>query len=108
MVTMEWAIAELLRNPEIIKKTTEDLDIVMGRERWAEEANMANLPYICSIVKETMRLHPVAPMLVPRVVREDIQMIGGYGIPKDMVVLVNARRPYTEILPFRRTLSYSI
>lgn len=36
-----------------------------------------------------MRLHPVAPLLVPRLAREDIQ-IAGYDIPKGTRVLVNA------------------
>lgn len=38
---------------------------------------MIKLPHIDTIAKETMRLHPVAPLLVPRLCREDIQ-IGGY------------------------------
>ena len=87
-VTVEWAISELLRKPEIFKKATEELDRVIGRDRWVEEKDIVNLPYIDAIAKETMRLHPVAPMLVPRFSREDIK-ISGYDIPKDTRVLVN-------------------
>ncbi|KAL9273868.1 Trimethyltridecatetraene synthase-like protein [Drosera capensis] len=87
-VTVEWAMSELLCNPEIFKKATEELDRVVGRERWVQEKDIASLPYIRSIVKETMRLHPVAPMLVPRIAREDIN-IAGYDIVKDTRVLVN-------------------
>jgi cytochrome P450 len=49
---------------------------------------MPSLPYIDAIVKETMRLHPVAPMLVPRLSREDTS-IGGYDIPAGTRVLVS-------------------
>ncbi|TKY64256.1 Flavonoid 3'-monooxygenase [Spatholobus suberectus] len=87
-VTVEWAIAELLRRPEIFKKATEELDRVIGRERWVEEKDIVNLPYINAIAKEAMRLHPVAPMLVPRLAREDCQ-IDGYDIPKGTQVFVN-------------------
>ncbi|KAK7349305.1 hypothetical protein VNO77_06568 [Canavalia gladiata] len=87
-VTVEWAICELLRRPEIFKKATEELDRVIGRERWVEEKDIVNLPYINAIAKETMRLHPVAPMLVPRLAREDCN-IDGYDIPKGTQVLVN-------------------
>lgn len=87
-VTVEWAISELLKRPEIIKKATEELDRVIGRERWLEEKEIQTLPYIEAIVKETMRLHPVAPMLVPRQTREDVTF-NGYDIPAGTRVFVN-------------------
>ncbi|EEF40985.1 trimethyltridecatetraene synthase [Ricinus communis] len=87
-VTVEWAISELLRKPEIFGKATEELDRVIGRERWVEEKDIVNLPFIYAIIKETMRLHPVAPMLVPRQCREDTK-VAGYDIPEGTRVLVN-------------------
>lgn len=87
-MTVEWAISELLRRPEIFRKATEELDRVIGKNRWVEEKDIQNLPYIEAIVKETMRMHPVAPMLVPRLAREDCQ-VNGYDIPKGARVLVN-------------------
>lgn len=87
-VTVEWAISELLRKPEIFKKATQELDTVIGRDRWVEEKDVPNLPYINAIAKETMRLHPVAPMLVPRLARDDVK-IAGYDIPKGTLILVN-------------------
>lgn len=87
-VTVEWAISEMVRKPEIFEKATEELDRVIGKERWVEENDIPNLPYINAIAKETMRLHPVAPMLVPRQAREDAK-IGDYDVPKGTRVLVN-------------------
>ncbi|KAL2933067.1 Flavonoid 3'-monooxygenase [Bienertia sinuspersici] len=87
-VTVEWAISELIRRPEIIAKATEELDRVIGKERWVQEKDIQNLPYIRAIAKETMRLHPVAPMLVPRMAREQVK-VEGYDIPKGTVILVN-------------------
>nr|ABA01477.1 cytochrome P450 DDWF1 [Gossypium hirsutum] len=87
-VTVEWAISEMLKKPEIFAKATGELDRVIGRERWVEERDTVNLPYIDSIAKETMRLHPVAPMLVPRMTREDCQ-VDGYDILKGTRALVN-------------------
>ncbi|GLT41833.1 hypothetical protein SLA2020_158690 [Shorea laevis] len=87
-VTVEWAISELLKKPEIFKKATDELDRIIGRNRWVEEKDIVNLPYIDSIVKETMRLHPVAPMLVPRLAQEDCK-VAGYDIPKGTRALVN-------------------
>ncbi|CAN1169141.1 Cytochrome P450 71AU50 [Linum perenne] len=78
-VTVEWAISELLKKPEIFNKATEELDRVVGRDRWVEEKDVANLPYINSIVKET---------LVPRMAREDVD-IGGYKVTKGTRIFVN-------------------
>ena len=57
-VTIEWAMSELLRNPDVLTKATEELDSVIGRERLVMEGDIPNLPYLEAIVKETMRLHP--------------------------------------------------
>uniref|UniRef100_A0ACD5XSG8 Uncharacterized protein n=1 Tax=Avena sativa TaxID=4498 RepID=A0ACD5XSG8_AVESA len=87
-VTVEWALSELLKKPEVFTKATEELDRVVGRGRWVTEKDIPSLPYMDAIVKETMRLHPVAPMLVPRLSREDTS-IGGYDIPAGTRVLVS-------------------
>jgi cytochrome P450 len=87
-VTVEWALSELLKKPEVFAKATEELDRVVGRGRWVTEKDIPSLPYMDAIVKETMRLHPVAPMLVPRLSREDTS-IGGYDIPAGTRVLVS-------------------
>ncbi|CAD6245387.1 unnamed protein product [Miscanthus lutarioriparius] len=87
-VTVEWAISELLRKPSIFAMATEELDRVIGHGRWVTEKDIAHLPYLQTIVKETMRLHPIVPLLIPRVTREDAS-IAGYDIPKGTHVLVN-------------------
>ncbi|KAG5530768.1 hypothetical protein RHGRI_025667 [Rhododendron griersonianum] len=53
-ITVEWAISELLKQPQLLRKATEELDRVIGRDRWVEEADIPNLPYIGAIVKETV------------------------------------------------------
>eukprot|EP01018_Ginkgo_biloba_P004906 Gb_34498 [translate_table: standard] len=85
---MEWGIAELLRKPEGLKKAAEEMERVVGRERWIEEKDIPELPFLQAIVKETMRLHPAVPMLVPRLSREACR-IGGYDIPANTTVFVN-------------------
>ncbi|XP_071915989.1 trimethyltridecatetraene synthase-like [Coffea arabica] len=86
-ITIEWAISELLKNPEIFDKAAEELDCVIGQNRWVKEKDMPNLPYIEAIVKETMRMHPVA-LLAPRCAREDCK-VAGYDIQKGTRVAVN-------------------
>ncbi|KAL6838248.1 hypothetical protein ACP4OV_031920 [Aristida adscensionis] len=87
-VTVEWAMAELLRKPEALARAADELDHVVGRDRLVAEEDIPSLPYMEAIVKETMRLHPVAPLLTPRVSRED-SSFGGYSIPAGTRVHVN-------------------
>ncbi|KAL6129122.1 hypothetical protein ACLB2K_072475 [Fragaria x ananassa] len=61
--TIEWALSELIRHPELMNKVQIELANVVGRERMEEESDLEKLEYLDMVVKETLRLHPVAPML---------------------------------------------
>ncbi|KAL3841170.1 hypothetical protein ACJIZ3_025761 [Penstemon smallii] len=87
--TIEWGMAELLHNPDSLRKLKEELDVVIGRSRKLEEGDVNKLPYLQAVVKEAMRLHPTVPFLLPRNSMEDTNFMG-YFIPKDTMVLVNA------------------
>lgn len=86
--SMEWAMAELMKNPDIIKKAMEELDRVIGPERWVEEEDMANLPYLDAVIKEALRLHPAATLLAPHLAMEDCQ-VKQYNISKGTIVMIN-------------------
>ncbi|KAI9088051.1 hypothetical protein K1719_030028 [Acacia pycnantha] len=84
-----WAFPELLRNPRVMKKLRHELENQVGTSKMVEEADLPRLSYLDMVVKETMRLYPVAPFLVPRECREDIT-INGYYIKKNTRIMVNA------------------
>nr|AHX24368.1 CYP76A26-like protein [Tabernaemontana elegans] len=88
-ISIEWGFTELLRNPYAFKKVREEIDRVVGVNRMVEETDMENLPYLQAVVKETLRLHPALPMLLPRNTMEDTEYMG-YLIPKGTQVFVNA------------------
>lgn len=44
--TVDWAIAELIRHPEIMRKAQEELDSVVGRGRPINESDLSQLPYL--------------------------------------------------------------
>lgn len=88
-VTMEWAMSELILLPDVMAAAADELDRVVGRGRWVTECDLPNLPYIDAVVKETMRLHPVGPLLVPHLAREHTA-VAGYDVPAGARVLVNA------------------
>uniref|UniRef100_A0A0D9X9K6 Cytochrome P450 n=1 Tax=Leersia perrieri TaxID=77586 RepID=A0A0D9X9K6_9ORYZ len=88
-VTVEWVMAELLRNPSIMAKVQAEIKDVLGGKKTIEENDIEKLPYLQAVVKEAMRLHPVAPILLPHQAVEDGVEIGGYTVPKGSTVIFN-------------------
>ncbi|KAF6176806.1 hypothetical protein GIB67_025939 [Kingdonia uniflora] len=86
--TVEWAIAELMRNPTLLAKAQHELDTVVGKDRLVTESDLGQLPFLQAIIKETFRLHPSTPLSLPRTASESCE-INGYFIPKDSTLLVN-------------------
>ncbi|XP_015889028.2 trimethyltridecatetraene synthase [Ziziphus jujuba] len=86
--TVEWAMSELLKNPHVMEKASEELDRVIGRERWVEEKDIPRLAYIDAIMKEAMRKRPVASTLGMHEALEDCK-VEGYDIKRGTILLVN-------------------
>lgn len=86
--TIEWALTELLCNSECMIKVKNELNFVVGAKD-VEESDIDKLPYLQGVVKETLRLHPPIPLLVPRKATQDTDFMG-YFVPKDTQVFVNA------------------
>ncbi|XP_019057481.1 PREDICTED: dihomomethionine N-hydroxylase-like [Tarenaya hassleriana] len=85
---VEWTIAEMLNEPEMLEKAVEELDKVVGRDRLVQESDIPNLNYIKACSRESFRLHPVAPFVFPHATMEDTTL-AGYFIPKGSHVLVS-------------------
>ncbi|RDX61750.1 hypothetical protein CR513_59992, partial [Mucuna pruriens] len=86
--SMEWAIAELVNHPSVQSKIREEISKVLKGEA-VTESNLHELPYLQATVKETLRLHTPIPLLVPHMNLEEAKL-GGYTIPKESKVVVNA------------------
>lgn len=86
--SMEWAIAELVNHPEVQNKIRNELSTVLGGNP-VTESNLHELPYLQATVKETLRLHTPIPLLVPHMNLDEAKL-GGFNIPKESKVVVNA------------------
>ncbi|KAF7844737.1 geraniol 8-hydroxylase-like [Senna tora] len=86
--TLEWAMAELMHNPEKMAKARAELEQVLGKNAKIEEHQVSNFPYLQAVFKETLRLHPPAPFLLPHKANEDVE-ICGFLVPQDSQILVN-------------------
>ncbi|KAL5229858.1 hypothetical protein ABZP36_028634 [Zizania latifolia] len=103
---VEWALAEMVRHPDILKRAQEEMDAVVGRDRLLSESDLPRLTYFDAVIRETFRLHPSTPLSLPRVASEEC-VVDGYRIPKGTELLVNvwgiARDPalWPDPLEFR-------
>ncbi|CAN7049853.1 unnamed protein product [Brassica oleracea var. botrytis] len=61
---IQWAMAEIINNPNILERLRQEMDSVVGKTRLIQETDLPRLPYLQAVVKETLRLHPPAPILV--------------------------------------------
>uniref|UniRef100_N1QQ45 Cytochrome P450 76C4 n=1 Tax=Aegilops tauschii TaxID=37682 RepID=N1QQ45_AEGTA len=85
--TIEWAMAELLQDPQSMTKLQQELKSVVGSKTHVEYSDIDQLPYLQAVVKETLRLHAVVP-LVPNKAEATVK-IQGHTVPKGSTVLVN-------------------
>ncbi|XP_077213493.1 tryptophan N-monooxygenase CYP79A68-like [Tasmannia lanceolata] len=85
---VEWAIAEMINQPRILKKAIEELDRIVGKERLVEENDIPHLNYVKACAREAFRLHPIAPFNLPHVSTADAT-VAGYFIPKGSHVLLS-------------------
>ena len=84
---MEWAMAELIKHPKAMKKLKKELEEVVALNQRVDESHLPSLKYLDCVIKESMRLHPIAPLL-PHEAMEDCE-VDGYHIPNKSRVLVN-------------------
>ncbi|XP_058080870.1 cytochrome P450 81Q32-like [Magnolia sinica] len=87
-LTMEWAMSLLLNHPDVLEKAKAELDLQVG-PRLLDESDLAKLPYLDCIINETLRLYPVAPLLLPHESSEE-SIVGGFNVPYGTMLLVNA------------------
>ncbi|KAK7319217.1 hypothetical protein RJT34_03935 [Clitoria ternatea] len=88
-VTLEWALSCVLNHPQVLKKVRDNIDTHVGQDRLMDESDLLKLPYLTNIVYETLRLYTPAPLSLPHSSSDEC-IIGGFKVPRDTIVLVNA------------------
>ncbi|XP_028776907.1 cytochrome P450 CYP82D47 [Neltuma alba] len=87
-INLTWMLALLLNNKHVLKRAQEEIDHHVGKQRWVQTSDTKNLTYLEAIFKETLRLYPAGPLLIPHEATQDCY-ISGYYVPKGTRVLAN-------------------
>jgi cytochrome P450 len=86
--TLEWLMAELIKNPNIMKRVQKEVRKVVGQKSKIDANDINRMDYLKYILKETLRLHPPAPLSVPRETSASVKF-RGFDIPPKTRVFIN-------------------
>ncbi|KAI7756705.1 hypothetical protein M8C21_008388 [Ambrosia artemisiifolia] len=86
---LEWTLGELLRHPQAMKQLQQEAQIIGQGKSMITEDDLDKMPYLKAVLKETLRLHPPAPLLIPRELTQDVKLLD-YDIPSGTQVFINA------------------
>lgn len=88
-VSMEWAMSVLLNHPDKLEKVREEIRANVKHNGIIQDSDLPSLPYLRCVIYETLRVYPVAPLLLPHYSSKRFNL-GNYEIPENTMLLVNA------------------
>ncbi|CAL5031205.1 unnamed protein product [Urochloa decumbens] len=87
---LEYTIAELMRRPHLMKKLQAEVRSCVPKGQEAvTEPDLAGMTYLRAVIKESLRLHNVTPLVAPRISMASCS-IDGYMVPAGVRVLINS------------------
>jgi cytochrome P450 len=81
--TLSWTWYLLMKHPDIYERLLLQIDTVLGADS-PTPSDIAQIPLLTAILKESMRLYPAA-WILPRQCNNDLEL-GGYSLSKGSLV----------------------
>lgn len=86
--SLEWMMSELLRNPRVMKALQKEIRGTVGDKDVVAEDDLKNMKYLKAVIKETLRLHPSAPLTPPHECTKDVK-VNGRDVDAGTLLIVN-------------------
>ncbi|WOK97004.1 ent-kaurene oxidase [Canna indica] len=87
LVTTEWAMFELAKNPKYQDLLYQEIQQVCGSKKVSEE-DLPRMPYLNAVFHETLRRHSPVPIVPLRYAHEDTQL-AGFDIKAGSEIAIN-------------------
>jgi cytochrome P450 len=98
--TLAWMIYLLHRHPEALARARDE---VLGKD-WHDYEQMSALPFVDACISETMRLKPVAPIILLQPTRDTV--VGDIEVPEDTILMCLMRAGATDERRFPGALAF--
>ncbi|KAL7108435.1 hypothetical protein ACP275_06G112100 [Erythranthe tilingii] len=86
--TIVWAFSDLIKNQHAMSKLRDEFATKIGNKTVISESDATDLPYLQACIKESIRLHPPIPFLLPHKAIQTCKVMD-YTIPKGTQVMIN-------------------
>jgi cytochrome P450 len=93
--SLAWLISQLSRHPDVYLRMREEMDaIVNGEALPACHEQLGEMPYTEACISESMRLHPVAPLIGAEAINDTI--VADVLVPKGTMIVLLTRAAAME------------
>ncbi|KAK3328887.1 cytochrome P450 [Apodospora peruviana] len=105
--TLSWAIYELARHPEAVRRLREEILSVVGPDRAPTYDDLKSMKYLQNVMNETLRLYPVVPFNVRLALKDTtLPRGGGPDGSQPLAILKDTPIAYSTLTMQRRNDLY--
>ena len=95
--TLSSATYYLAKNPDLLRRLSEEVRSAFPIEDRIIIASASKLPYLLTVLEESLHLHPPVPISLSRVVPPGEATVSGHWVPGDVNAhLIKAARGYSK------------
>ncbi|KAJ6347680.1 hypothetical protein OIU76_004209 [Salix suchowensis] len=85
ITTLQWAMANIVKHQHIQEKLLQEINAAVKPGEEITEEDLRRMPYLKSVILETLRRHPPGHFILPHGVTDDTKL-EGYDVPRNSII----------------------